>query len=183
MSEYIYNAKRGWVNVEEAFNFIKRKKIEDVNDPNIYIQHHLRYGDKHEVPLTSRPLNRGTSVELPKNLTSNTVTDILISLHQSFKNFKNEVNKKRMSRDLVKVMFIYAKINNLIRQYDPSFRGKIFKTTASGFRRVDASIAELGTTIQEKIKNNEPVPARLRPEVYTIVAYINTYIRETAKFR
>lgn len=182
MSEYIYNAKRGWINVEEAYGFIQKKKIGHINDPKISVQHHLKYGDKYDVPPTSRPISRETSVQVPNSLSEEEGMNIITSLHDTFNIFRNEINKKRMSKDLVKMMVIYAKINTLIRSFDTSFRSKSFRTIPSGFTKISSSIGELGVILQQELENKNLNP-RIRQDIYSIVAFMNKYIHETAKER
>jgi len=182
MNEYIYNAKRGWVNIQEAYlPFVKTTKQEDINSPDVSYKNEFKYGDKHNVPPTSR-VNKDGGYQMPEFLPSDVASNVIFSLSDSFKNLRENINKKRMSRDLVHLMRISAEINKLIKYINPSYRSKSFSTIPSGLKTVLGATAELGLLLQDKIKENK-FSTQYKRYIDVLNAQMNTYVRETSRLR
>ena len=201
MSEYIYNAKRGWVNIREAYSpFILSKKQDDSAPsyisttkeyesdytPKYSLNRELRYGDKYNVPPTS-PVDKTRGLHLSEYLPSAEAEDVIFSLSDSFKNLKENINNKKIDGDMRQLMTVFGAINNLTRTIDISLNKELKRITpttpvSTALKYILNSIAVLGNLLQDKADVNL-FSRRYRGDINNINAQMNRYVRETAKFR
>jgi hypothetical protein len=201
MSEYIYNAKRGWVNIREAYSpFILSKKQDDSAPsyisttkeyesdytPKYSLNRELRYGDKYNVPPTG-PVDKTRGLHLSEYLPSAEAEDVILSLSDSFKNLKENINNKKIDGDMRQLMTVFGAINNLTRTIDISLNKELKRITpttpvSTALKYILNSIAVLGNLLQDKADVNL-FSRRYRGDINNINAQMNRYVRETAKFR
>jgi hypothetical protein len=201
MDEYIYNAKRGWVNIREAYSpFILSKKQNDSTpsyisttkeyesdySPKYSLNRELRYGDKYNVPPTG-PVDKTKGLNLSEFLPSGEAEDVILSLSESFKNLKRNINDKKIDGDMRQLMTVFAAINNLTRTIDISLSRELKRITPStsmstALRYISNSIAVLANLLQDKADVNL-FSRRYRGDIASINAQMNRYVRETAKYR
>lgn len=201
MSEYIYNAKRGWVNIREAYSpFILSKKQDDSAPsyisttkeyesdytPKYSLNRELRYGDKYNVPPTS-PVDKTRGLHLSEYLPSAEAEDVILSLSDSFKNLKENINNKKVDGDMRQLMTVFGAINNLTRTVDISLNKELKRITPTtpvntALKYILNSIAVLGNLLQDKADVNL-FSRKYRGDINNINAQMNRYVRETAKFR